>query len=68
MKALVSLTYLAALVAFVLLPFDLVAALSLLAVAALLAIAISDYTRVTRRRFLRIEATLSRKERLGLAA
>ena len=70
MKALPALVFVAALVAFFLLPFRFEIAGPMLFAAGFMAIALSDYTRVSRPLPIRAPVIVasSRKERFGLAA
>ena len=72
MKTLTALTFIAALVAFVLLPLNFVVTGSLLFAAGLVSILVADYGRVHRPRAVRVAPVVAalprRTERFGLAA
>jgi len=70
MKALVPLSFVAAIFAFLIIPLSFEVAMSCLVSAGFLAIAITDYSRAARTLIIAAPATvpISRQERFGLAA
>lgn len=70
MKAILPLTFVAALVAFVLFPINFEIAGSILTAAAIAAIAVCDYSQTTRRRPVsaRVAVAIPHQEKFGLAA